>query len=170
MIANISLERTKEIKKINVESINKSSEFLETKLLTKDEVKKAIEDAICQIDANMEYLKDKFPWPATKQNKYEIIENIEWTDGFWTGLLWLAYEYTNDEKYKELAEKNVASFKNRVEKNIEIEHHDLGFLYSLSCVSGYKVSNSQDAKEAAIKAADKLITRYQEVGIYSSLG
>ena len=114
MIANISLERTKEIKKINVESINKSSEFLETKLLTKDEVKKAIEDAICQIDANMEYLKDKFPWPATKQNKYEIIENIEWTDGFWTGLLWLAYEYTNDEKYKELAEKNVASFKNRV--------------------------------------------------------
>ena len=134
MIAEISLERSKEIKKINVESINKSSEFLETKLLTKAEVKKAIEDAISQIDANMEYFKDKFPWPATKQNKYEIIENIEWTDGFWTGLLWLAYEYTNDEKYKELAEKNVASFKNRVEKNIEIEHHDLGFLYSLSCV------------------------------------
>ena len=124
MIANISLERSKEIKKINVESINKSSEFLETKLLTKAEVKKAIEDAISQIDANMEYFKDKFPWPATKQNKYEIIENIEWTDGFWTGLLWLAYEYTNDEKYKELADKNVASFKNRVEKNIEIEHHD----------------------------------------------
>ena len=77
-----------------------ASEFLNSKLLTKAEVKKAIEDAISQIDANMEYFKDKFPWPATKQNKYEIIENIEWTDGFWTGLLWLAYEYTNDEKYK----------------------------------------------------------------------
>ena len=38
MIANISLERSKEIKKINVESINKSSEFLETKLLTKDDL------------------------------------------------------------------------------------------------------------------------------------
>ena len=164
MIAEVSLAKSKEIKKIEVEDIKKSSEFLKSKLLTKAEVEKAIEDAICQIDANMEYFKDKFPWSATKQNKYEIIENIEWTDGFWTGLLWLAYEYTNDEKYKELAEKNVASFKNRVEKNIEIEHHDLGFLYSLSCVSGYKVANLSDAKEAALKAADKLITRYQEVG------
>ena len=107
----------------------------------------------------MEYFKEKFPSSATKENKYEIIENIEWTDGFWTGLLWLAYEYTNDNKYKELAEKNVASFKNRVEKNIEIMHHDLGFLYSLSCVSGYKITNSPDAKIASIKAADKLISR-----------
>lgn len=164
MIAEVSLEKSKEIKKIEVENINKSLEFLESKLLTKSEVKKAIEAAITQINANIEYLKEKFPSSATKENKYEIIENIEWTDGFWTGLLWLAYEYTNDNKYKALAEKNVASFKNRVEKNIEIDHHDLGFLYSLSCVSGYKITNSPDAKIASIKAADKLISRYQEVG------
>ena len=65
------------IKTIEVENINKSSEFLKTNLLTKAEVKKAIEGAICQIDANMEYFKNKFPSSATKQNKYEIIENIE---------------------------------------------------------------------------------------------
>ena len=85
MIAEVSLAKSKDIKKIAVEDINKSSEFLQSKLLTKVEVKKAIEDAICHIDANIEYFKEKFPWPATKQNKYEIIENIEWTDGFWTG-------------------------------------------------------------------------------------
>ena len=114
MIAEASLAKSKDIKTIEVENINKSSEFLNSELLTKAEVKKAIEGAICQIDTNMEYFKNKFPSSATKQNKYEIIENIEWTDGFWTGLLWLAYEYTNDEKYKELTDKNVASFKNRV--------------------------------------------------------
>lgn len=152
------------IKEINVESIKKRKEFLNTELLSKDEVKEAIENAIKQIDKNMDYFKDKFPSSATKNNKYEIIENIEWTDGFWTGLLWLAYEYTNDNKYKELAEKNVASFKNRVDKDIEIDHHDLGFLYSLSCVSGYKLTGSEIAKEASIKAADKLVSRYQEVG------
>ena len=108
MIAESILQNSTGIKSINVECINDSLDFLKSKLLTKDEVKKAIEDAISQIDANMEYFKDKFPWPATKQNKYEIIENIEWTDGFWTGLLWLAYEYTNDDKYKDLALKNVA--------------------------------------------------------------
>ena len=152
------------IKNINVEPIKKKEEFLNTKLLTKSEVKQAIDKVIKQIDMNMGYFKDKFPYSATKENKYPIIENIEWTDGFWTGLLWLAYEYTGENKYKELAEKNVVSFKNRVDKDIELDHHDLGFLYSLSCVSAYKLTGSEIAKEASIKAADKLITRYQEKG------
>ncbi|MDM0491712.1 glycoside hydrolase family 88 protein [Clostridium perfringens] len=152
------------IKEIRVEEIAKKDEFLKTKLLTRAEVKNAIDLVIKQIDANMEYFKEKFPSSATKNNQYGIIENIEWTDGFWTGLLWLAYEYTGDEKYKELADKNVASFKNRVEKDIELDHHDLGFLYSLATVSGYKLTGSEDAREASIKAANKLISRYQEKG------
>ncbi|ELC8373601.1 glycoside hydrolase family 88 protein [Clostridium perfringens] len=152
------------IKEIRVEEIAKRDEFLKTKLLTKSEVKNAIDLVIKQIDANMEYFKEKFPSSATKNNEYGIIENIEWTDGFWTGLLWLAYEYTGDEKYRELADKNVASFKNRVEKDIELDHHDLGFLYSLATVSGYKLTGSEDAREASIKAANKLISRYQENG------
>lgn len=152
------------IKEIRVEEIAKKDEFLKTKLLTRAEVKNAIDLVIKQIDANMEYFKDKFPSSATKNNEYGIIENIEWTDGFWTGLLWLVYEYTGDEKYRELADKNVASFKNRVEKDIELDHHDLGFLYSLATVSGYKLTGSDDAREASIKAANKLISRYQEKG------
>ena len=152
------------IKEIRVEEIAKKDEFLKTKLLTRAEVKNAIDLVIKQIDANMEYFKEKFPSSATKNNQYGIIENIEWTDEFWTGLLWLAYEYTGDEKYRELADKNVASFKNRVEKDIELDHHDLGFLYSLATVSGYKLTGSEDAREASIKAANKLISRYQEKG------
>lgn len=152
------------IKEIRVEEIAKKDEFLKTKLLTRAEVKNAIDLVIKQIDANMEYFKEKFPSSATKNNQFGIIENIEWTDGFWTGLLWLAYEYTGDEKYRELADKNVASFKNRVEKDIELDHHDLGFLYSLATVSGYKLTGSEDAREASIKAANKLISRYQEKG------
>lgn len=152
------------IKEVNVENIKKREEFLKTELLTKYEVKEAIENAIKQIDKNIVYFRDYFPSSATKNNKYEIIDNIEWTDGFWTGLLWLAYEYTNNEKYRAVAERNIESFKNRIDKNIELDHHDLGFLYSLSCVSGYKLTGSEIAKEAAIKAADKLISRYQEVG------
>ncbi|MBI6060130.1 glycoside hydrolase family 88 protein [Clostridium perfringens] len=152
------------IKEIRVEEIAKKDEFLKTKLLTRAEVKNAIDLVIKQIDANMEYFKEKFPSSATKNNQYGIIENIEWTDGFWTGLLWLAYEYTGDEKYRELADKNITSFKNRVEKDIELDHHDLGFLYSLATVSGYKLTGSKDAREASIKAANKLISRYQEKG------
>ena len=147
-----------------MESIKKKQEFLNTKPLSKEEVKKAFEECIKQVELNMEYFKDKFPWPATKNLKYPIIENIEWTDGFWTGMLWLAYEYTNDDKFKDLALKNVDSFLHRVENQIELDHHDLGFLYSLSCVSGYKLTGNEKAKKAAILAADKLMTRWQEKG------
>ena len=92
------------------------------------------------------------------------MQNTEWTNGFWTGILWLCYELTNDPKYRNLAEKNVESFLNRIEKNIEVEHHDLGFLYSISCVSAYKLTGSEKGKRAALLAADKLISRYQEKG------
>ena len=40
----------------------------------------------------------------------------------------------------------------------------MGFLYSLSCVAAYKLTGSAKAKEAAILAADQLISRFQPVG------
>ena len=56
------------------------------------------------------------------------------------------------------------SFLNRIDKKIEVDHHDMGFLYSPSCVAAYKLIGSEEGKEAAIKAADQLITRYHPVG------
>lgn len=145
---------------IKIEDItNKNIE--EKVVLKREEVEKAIEKIIKHIDANLDYFKDKFPSPATKENKYDIIENIEWTDGFYTGMLWLAYEYTGDEKYRKQAERNVESFYNRIQKEIEVYHHDLGFLYTPSCVAAYKLTGNEIAKKAAIMGADKLIERYQ---------
>ena len=58
----------------------------------------------------------------------------------------------------------MASFLNRVEKRIELDHHDLGFLYLPSCVAGYKLTGSEIGKKAGILAADKLMERFQEKG------
>jgi len=68
------------------------------------------------------------------------------------------------EKFKEIAHKNVLSFLERVNKRVELDHHDLGFLYTPSCMSEYKLDGDKNAKEAALKAADKLIERYQGKG------
>ena len=40
----------------------------------------------------------------------------------------------------------------------------MGFLYSLSCVAAYKLCGNEKGKEAAILAADHLLTRYRENG------
>ena len=148
------------IKKIAVEPIRFREKYLSTPLLTKAEVEQAMDYVVEQTRANMDYFGRKFPWSATKGLKYPIIENIEWTDGFWTGLLWLCYEYTGDEAFRVRAEENIDSFLYRVENRIELDHHDLGFLYSPSCVAGYKLVGSEKGKRAGILAADKLMERY----------
>jgi unsaturated chondroitin disaccharide hydrolase len=88
--------------------------------------------------------------------------NTDWTASFWIGMLYLAYEYTSDEKYLDVIKVQLESFENRLKENIQLETHDIGFLYSLSCVAGYQVLDDKTARETAIKAADKLITRYHE--------
>lgn len=152
------------IKTIQVEPIHNREKYLSTALLTREEVRGAMDQVVARTRRNMDYIKDRFPYPAAKNGKYEVIDNIEWTDGFWTGLLWLCYEYTGDAAFRQQAERNVESFLNRVEKRIELDHHDLGFLYSLSCVAGYKLTGAGKAKQAGILAADKLMERFQEKG------
>ena len=152
------------IKKIHVEPINRKAEYEAAGFLTREEVTAAMDRVADQVRYNMEYFGTRFPSSATRNQTYGVIDNIEWTDGFWTGLLWLCYEYTGDDAFKNLALKNVDSFLNRVEKRIELDHHDLGFLYSLSCVAGYKLTGSAEGRKAGLLAADKLMERFQEKG------
>lgn len=152
------------IKKIHVEPINRKAECEAAGFLTREEVTAAMDRVADQVRCNMEYFGTRFPSSATRNQTYGVIDNIEWTDGFWTGLLWLCYEYTGDDAFKNLALKNVDSFLNRVEKRIELDHHDLGFLYSLSCVAGYKLTGSAEGRKAGLLAADKLMERFQEKG------
>ncbi|WP_157055046.1 glycoside hydrolase family 88 protein [Sneathia sanguinegens] len=151
------------MRKINVETI-KNDNILKNKNVTKEQIEEAINQVITQIDINLAYFKQDFPTPATKDNIYMVMDNTEWTNGFYTGMLWLAYDYTKNDKYKKIAELQVNNFYNRIQKQIEVEHHDLGFLYTPSCVAAYKEVGSEIGKEAALLAADKLITRYQAVG------
>ena len=152
------------IKKIHVEPISRKAEYEAAGFLTREEVTAAMDRVADQVRCNMEYFGTRFPSSATRNQTYGVIDNIEWTDGFWTGLLWLCYEYTGDDAFKNLALKNVDSFLNRVEKRIELDHHDLGFLYSLSCVAGYKLTGSAEGRKAGLLAADKLMERFQEKG------
>ncbi|MTB63531.1 glucuronyl hydrolase [Streptococcus sp. zg-86] len=152
------------IKTITIEPLRNPERYAEVPLLSKAEVEQAIQRVIGQLQLNLDYFQENFPTPATSQNVYPIMDNTEWTNGFWTGELWLAYEYSKNEQFQVLAHKNVLSFLNRVNERIELDHHDLGFLYTPSCMSEFKLNGNKQALEASLKAADKLMERYQEKG------
>lgn len=80
------------------------------------------------------------------------------------GEIWLAYEATGEEKFKTAALIQVDSFADRIARKVEVDHHDMGFLYSPTCVAAWKLVGSEKGKNAAIAAADQLLTRYQPSG------
>ena len=86
-----------------------------------------------------------------------------WVDGFWTGLLWLAYAHTGDQALRAGAErwtKRLAHLKtNR-------GTHDLGFIFTLSHVLAGRLTGESDWYENAIQAAYTLIERYNPRGEY----
>lgn len=132
--------------------------------ISADEIKAALDFCSGQILHVLPQFTDVFENAYSENNFYRPVENRDWTNGFWTGEIWLAYEHCGDERLKKAGEIQIHSFFERIHKKIEVDHHDMGFLYSPSCVAGYKLIGSSEGREAAIKAADQLITRYHPVG------
>ena len=131
----------------------------------------ALRNALLKVDAKLDKYADKYPSPSSTGLIYEELDNIEWTSSFWTGQLWLAYELTGDEKYLHIASMQVESYLDRVQKRINTNHHDLGFLYTLSCVSAWKLTKNERARAAALMAADQLLERYHpKAGIIQAWG
>ena len=133
-------------------------------LPTDEEINSALDTAAELVKKNTEDFFDCFPTANSENNFYGKSYNTDWTEGFWTGEVWLAYERCGDERLKEAAICQVESFLNRIEKHINVDHHDMGFLYTPSCVAAYKLTGSEKGKKAALMAADNLMTRFQEKG------
>lgn len=91
-------------------------------------------------------------------------ECISWTEGFWPGMLWLSYELTGDAEFKRTALGLDKILEKRIYDKKGTDTHDLGFLYTLSCVAEYKLTGSEEAKGAALEAAELLIKRFHEKG------
>lgn len=117
-----------------------------------------------KIRQNMTRYGDKFPSACATNGVYRIKENDDWTNGFWTGILWLAYEIDGDEAFRLQAERNLESFQKRLDDHFILDHHDIGFLYSLSAVAGYKLTKNPAYRQMSIQAADVLLSRFQEKG------
>jgi len=132
----------------------------------KEILETALNQAVDIVRSNLEEFTNQFQSSNSLNQVYEPTENVEWTTGFWTGEIWLAYEKAREVGLKEAADIHVESFLNRIINKIDVNHHDMGFLYSLSCVAAYKLTGNEKGKKAALLAADHLAERYREHGQY----
>lgn len=122
----------------------------------------ALEDSVEKVRANITRFGDQFPKVSKDGNGiYELNPNVDWACGFWPGMLWLAYEYTGDVQFRDKARETTESMRRRLQEERAIDHHDLGFLYSLSAVAHWKVERDEAARTLALQAADALMRRWR---------
>ncbi|MDP5275929.1 glycoside hydrolase family 88 protein [Chengkuizengella axinellae] len=122
--------------------------------------KRAIEDAVIKTKMNVDRFGDMIPH-VSENDKYHLNDNKQWTSGFWTGLLWLSYEYSKDPALKEAAKKWTRSFKTRLNDESRTRTHDIGFLYSLSTKAHWLNEKDEEAKQLTIQAAETLLKRWR---------
>lgn len=153
------------------EPILRRDELLAIPRLGQDEVGAAIGDALLRVRRNLDKFGGRFPAPSSIAGVYPEIDNVEWTSGFWSGLLWLSCELSGDPLYGEAARAQIGDYEHRVNARIATDTHDLGFLYSLSCVAAFKLTGDEAARTAALTAADQLLARYlPQAGIIQAWG
>lgn len=126
---------------------------------------------LARLDRTIPEFAMSFPGPSSVDGRYPSIDNNEWTNGFWTGQLWLAWELSGDDRYRAAALATLPSFAERAERKIAVDHHDLGFLYTLSCCAAGRLVGDAEADEAALKAAELLLARFHhKAGIIQAWG
>ncbi|MFV0412545.1 MAG: glycoside hydrolase family 88 protein [Oscillospiraceae bacterium] len=132
--------------------------------ITPETLRRCLQNAAAVLKSNLPAFTNAFQASSSVNNFYPPSENVEWTTGFCTGEYWLAYQHTEDDAFKRAALVQVGSFLNRIERHIDVDHHDMGFLYTPSCVAAYQLTGSETGRKAALLAADNLMGRFQEKG------
>lgn len=124
-----------------------------------------------KVGAVMGDIQKDYPY-TTVDGKYDnekAYVPFGWTSGFYGGIMWLLYQQTGDEKYKQRAircsQRMNGAFSDP--KNFHcIDNHDVGFVIGLTNVNHYRLLGDDDAKTRAHHAALVLAGRYNLSGSF----
>lgn len=96
-------------------------------------------------------------------NEYDKDLNDWWTDGFWTGILWMMYGATKKPMYREYAVKLEDKLDMAIE-NFTTLHHDVGYMWLLSSVANYRLTGNEKSRRRGLHMASTLAGRFNPNG------
>jgi unsaturated chondroitin disaccharide hydrolase len=92
------------------------------------------------------------------QTNWRYVSYKDWTSGFWPGILWYAYEYTKDPKWKNAADR--FSIELIPLSRQKANDHDLGFQLYCSMGNGFRLTGDTLYKKVLLATADTLATLF----------
>ena len=153
----------------NVELKNRTR-YENVKRISDKKLEKALSDALERLENNINIFGDKLALPVSGYNSehpngysynlYEKTEKVNWVTGMWTGLYWLAYLTTGDEKFAKVAESHLPLFYKTSQNPKMLNDHDTGFKFIPSCVMAWRLTKNERARAAALMAAEFLLAHY----------
>ncbi len=144
--------------------LERKERFTDGFTLSREKVQKALDVITNKLKEKASIYRDGFPI-SSKNCRYTLEPNDNWIHGMHTGCYLLCYEVTGDTLYLDVAKHHLASYQKRIEEDICLDDHDVGFVFSPSCVAYYKLTGDEYARELSLKAADILYDRsYSERG------
>lgn len=103
----------------------------------------------------------------TENKKYSAREITWWTNGFYGGLMWLLFNATGKDIYKQTAIRQEILLDDafRVYDGL---HHDVGFMWNLTAKAHYLYDGNKASRVRALFAANALAARVNVKGGYIS--
>ena len=117
------------------------------------------------LDEEFPYVTDtQGKWKCLPANRYAGWAGEEWSHGnwfcgFWTGLLWLAFELSDDVDFRQEARRWAERMRFRQDDR---NSHDIGFLFIPSFVKGFLLTGESSWQNSALAAARVLASRFDE--------
>lgn len=96
--------------------------------------------------------------PGESEWKLCPVSKELWTEGFWPGVLWYAYEASGDKALLEAAENYTEPLEFLSET--PAYDHDLGFIMFCSFGNGYRLSGNDNYKKIIINTAERISGLY----------
>ena len=139
--------------------------------MVKAQTPSAEKSALAQAEEQLRYLVEQttlgrkestdksklMPRCVEKDGSLRLVGIGDWCSGFFPGMLWQMWDYTQDSYWRELAVSNTWKLEDLKWNN---SSHDLGFMVYNSFGKAYEFTGERSFRDVVIQAAKTLATRY----------
>ncbi|PMC35775.1 glycosyl hydrolase [Bacillus sp. UMB0899] len=129
--------------------------------LNQEELLKKLEE---KVERMVDQIGDKSPHVAKADGIYDDMPHEWWTSGFWPGLLWVLYDMTENEKFKDAAMPWDEKLQKCFSHHPNELYHDVGFQFLLSAVLEHEITESEKGLGIGLEAANYLAGRFNPAG------
>lgn len=99
------------------------------------------------------------PRTLKKDGSLGLVGPNDWCSGFFPGSLWMMYQYTHDDFWREEAVSQTWPIE---PAKYRTNTHDLGFILNNSFGKAYEITNERSYRDVLIKGSKSLITRFNK--------